>query len=248
MFDHLADQFDILWFDLPGHGASDNVTPFVGWNDAAERAHCAAVATGLFSGRSVYGIGHSLGGVLTLLSAHRHPQTYKSLVLLDPILFPAPMVVAARIVRAMGLTSWFNPQVKATIRRRQHWPDHAAVVEHLRRKSVFRDWTDESLQCFAHYATSASDHGVSLACHPQTETDFFAAMPDGLWRALDRVQCPVTMVMGQSSYPFALRAASAAAKRNTLLTAKFVVGSHCFMLEQPEMAAQQIIAAIEADH
>lgn len=245
MFRHLENRFDLLTLDIPGHGESDDVLPFVGWNNAAERVHSAAMATGLLEDRPVYGIGHSLGGALTLLSAYRHPEIYRGLVLLDPIIFPRSMMMLRRIVGVLGLTSRFHPHIKTTTRRRQQWTNRDQVLDYFRNKAVFKDWTEDSLRSFVTFAIRDVENGVALACKPSTEAAFFATLPRGLWRALEGIQCKTTMIMGQSTYPFSLRAANTAVKTNGNIKQQVVPGSHCYMQEDPGMAALAVTQALE---
>lgn len=244
MLEQLHASFDLLLFDIPGHGCSEEVTPQIGWNEAAERAHQAAVATGFCQGRPVYGVGHSLGGVLTLLSAYRHPAFYRQLVLLDPIIFPPRMLLLMRIVRLLGLTERFHPHIKSTLRRRRHWENREQVVEYLAARAVFKDWTLHSLNSFSKYAILDASDGVELACDPADEAHFFGALPNGLWRAIRGVKCKSTLLMGQNTYPFSLRAASLAENVNQQFEQVVLPGSHCFMQEYPERAAQQVASAL----
>ncbi len=244
MLRRLFEQFDLLMLDIPGHGRSDNISPFVGWNGAAELVHSAARASGLLEGRAVYGVGHSLGGALTILSAYKHQADYQGLVLLDPIIFPPHMMLLMRAVRVLGLTRQFHPHIKATLRRRRDWDSRAQLLDYLKSKAVFKAWTAEALESFARYATRDKDDGITLACKPETEAAFFATLPRGLWKSIEGLSCPVTLLMGQTSYPFAKRAAVIAENRNSNITQRVVKGSHCFMQEEPAQAAQQIIDTI----
>ncbi|MEM7258231.1 MAG: alpha/beta hydrolase [Pseudomonadota bacterium] len=240
----LQPHFDLLLLDIPGHGRSDHVAPFIGWNEAAERVHQAALATGLCADRAVYGVGHSLGGALTMLSAHRHPASYQGLVLLDPIIFPPHMLVLMRVVSALGLTERFHPHIKSTLRRRRRWDNRQQVVDYLATRAVFRDWTQDSLSSFANYAINDSDNGVELACKPEVEALFFGTLPSGLWRAIKGIQCPASLLMGQSTYPFSLRAATIAEKSNSNITQMVVPGSHCFMQEDPPGTAERVLRVL----
>ena len=243
MLQILADDFDVLAIDLPGHGRSDTPDVFPGWNAVAELAHTAAVQTGLLCDRPVIGAGHSLGGALTLLSAYRHANTYESLVLLDPIIFPKRLLMFMRIVSALGLTSVLHPHVTPTRRRRNGWPDRKAAYDYLHGRKIFENWTDEALLGFTNHALAVhTDNTVRLACDPETEATFFSTLPDGLWKALQGVSKNTTMIMGEKTYPFSLKAAHTADRLNKSISHKIVAGGHCFMQENPAMAAQELRA------
>ena len=71
----LAERFDILILDLPGHGRSDKLQPLTGFVEIAERVHTAAVDIVPGNNSTIIGIGHSVGSVITMLCASRHPET-----------------------------------------------------------------------------------------------------------------------------------------------------------------------------
>lgn len=245
----LAQHMDLLMFDIPGHGKSDSTNPFAGWNNTAELLYEAMLKTGLTRNRSVYGLGHSLGGVFTLLAAHAHPGTFKSLVLLDPILFPRQMLLFMWIVSRLGLTSRVHPHVLPTLRRRRHWPDKQVAFDYFHGRKIYRHWTDAAVQSYVDYALKDDpDGGVTLCCAPEMEARYFASLPKGMWAALENISCETRIVMGESSYPFSLKAANTAASKNNGISYSQVPGSHCFMQEHPQIAAQQILSAIGMDH
>ena len=68
----------LLFTDLPGHGASEgpDVNAQPDWNDMADRVANSIAAR---IDRPVTGIGHSMGGVVTLLAAARYPDLFSEL-------------------------------------------------------------------------------------------------------------------------------------------------------------------------
>lgn len=241
----LTKHMDLLMFDIPGHGKSDPTMPFAGWNNTAEILFEAMQKTGLSQDREVYGLGHSLGGVFTLLAAHTHPEAYRSLVLLDPILFPRKMLLFMWIVSHLGLTSRVHPNVAPTLRRRRHWPDKEAAFEYFHGRKIYRDWTDSAVQSYIDYALEDDPAGgVTLSCTPEMESRYFASLPKGMWKSLNNISCDTTILMGESSYPFSLEAALTAQAKNKAVFCHKVPGSHCFMQEYPEQAAAEILSAL----
>ena len=81
----------LLFTDLPGHGASGgpDVNAQPDWNDMADRVANSIAAR---IDRPVTGIGHSMGGVVTLLAAARYPDLFSRVVLLDPVLFSREVI------------------------------------------------------------------------------------------------------------------------------------------------------------
>lgn len=245
MHNLLAQHVDMLMLDIPGHGKSDRAMPFAGWNKTAAMLHQAIQKTGLTQNRTVYGVGHSLGGIFTLLTARANPSAYRSLVLLDPILFPRAMLFGLKVVSRLGLTSIVHPHVRPTLKRRKHWSDKQEAFNYFHGRKIYRDWTDAAVQSYVDYALKDSpDGGLTLCCDPETESAFFASLPVGVWDALKFLPQHVSILKGDTTYPFSLKAAMTAQSLNSNIQCKVVDGSHCFMQEDPESAATEVLSAI----
>ncbi len=245
----LARQFDLLMFDLPGHGCSAS-DDFVGWNPAAEHLHQAlSLCDEFIAGREVHAVGHSLGGMLSMLAASRHPGAFKSMVMLDPIMFPQPLLFFMHLVSKAGLTSVFHPFVKSTLRRRREWSSKEEAFDYFHQRKIFKGWQDRSLQSYIDHALKSSDEsegtsGVQLRCDPALEAQWFASLPEKLWPSVASLDCRVSVFMGQGTYPFALRAGAYAQKKNANITFSVVPGGHCFMQEFPEQSAEYVLSAL----
>lgn len=245
MHNILARHVDLLLLDIPGHGQSDPLIPFAGWNKTAGLLREAIQKTGLLENRTVYGVGHSLGGIFTLLTAREDPAMYQSLVLLDPILFPPNMLFGMRVVSRLGLTGFVHPHVRPTLRRRRHWDTREDAYHYFHGRKIFRDWTDDAIRSYVEHALcDDSGGGVTLCCAPETESAFFASLPDGVWDALKFLEIKARILKGDTSYPFSHKAASKAQAMNQNIEYKVVSGGHCFMQEQPQAAATEVLASI----
>ena len=245
MLELIAPHYDLLMFDIPGHGESDPAGPDVGWNETADLVWQAMLQTGLTRDRDVYGVAHSLGGAFSLLSSHRHPGVFKSLVLLDPIIFPRRLLLFMRVISFLRLTARFHPHVSSTLRRRRHWQDRQAAYEYFHGRKIYRDWTDAAVKSYIDYALKdESEGGVALCCTPETEARYFASLPRGMWDALKNINIETKIVMGESSYPFSYKAAITAQTKNNYIRCTTVPGTHCFMQEYPEAAATLVLSVL----
>ena len=87
------------------------------WDDMADDLAQALRARGL---EGVIGVGHSMGGVATLLASVKHPKLFRAVVALDPVLFTGSRLLlfhAAR--RCSGCGAAFLPPA---------WPGAAATL------------------------------------------------------------------------------------------------------------------------
>ncbi|OED43870.1 hypothetical protein AB833_02955 [Chromatiales bacterium (ex Bugula neritina AB1)] len=241
----LAGEYDLLMLDLPGHGSSDATSPYPGWNTTAEMMYEGMQK--LLGGCSspVYLVGHSLGGVLALLTACRHPRAFSGLVLLDPVLFPQRMLLGMRLLSWFGLTARVHPFVTPTLKRKCVWDSREAAFAYLHGRKIYKGWSDEALKSFTSYAlTDRQQAGVTLSCSPQLEAHYFSSLPDGLWSAITSFSGSAHLLMGEDSYPFAKKAARIAAIKNNRIKHSIVPGGHCFMQEFPDSTSNRIFAAI----
>jgi pimeloyl-ACP methyl ester carboxylesterase len=243
----LARDFDLWLCDAPGHGDSDATPRFAGWNRCADAALEAFQA-----GRAAYGdvplmaVGHSFGGVQTALLLGAAGQPFSRAVLLDPVLFPPPMLLAAQIMGRAG-TGLVNPLARATKRRRREWPSREHARERLRGRGTYRGWDEAALDAFITHALRDSPDGpagqVQLKCAPELESTIFSTMPDQLWSRLRRITVPTLLLHGDATMPF-VRAGCARAHAHNAphVHVQATTGGHCFMQEHPADAAARVRA------
>ena len=241
----LAESMPPLWTlmssDLPGHG----LTPVINaswpdWNDMADRLAQNVVSK---AGRPVVGIGHSMGGVITLLMAAKYPSLFKQIVLLDPVLFPSHMLIGQRVVYSTGL--WGKlPLVKKTMERQSVWNDRQHMKESLRQKALYKDWHPSALDGFCETGSRDTDNGVELACLPSWEAKIFGSAPAGLWAAIRSVSVPVHILVADHGFGFIPASVERAKRLNPHISSELFGGSHCFPMERPAETAAAIQAVL----
>jgi len=191
------------------------------------------------SGAPVIGVGHSLGGVATAFAAARRPELFRAVVLVDPVLItPVRRVLYNR-------ATWLLPPkralLRATRRRRDSWPDRAAVFENLRRKRLFREVDDDGLRdCVDAMVEDAPGGGVRLRFPREWEAAIFARAPRA-WQALGKLRALPTLAIraGRSNL---MNDAVWAMWRRTCPSARFetVDGTHLVPIERPDEVAAVI--------
>jgi len=185
--------------------------------------------------RGIVGIGHSMGGVLTLWAAVRRPDLFRAVVLIDPVVLPPAWLLMVRLLRLAGLQRRL-PLVQGALRRRRTWPSRQACYDHYRRKPLFATWSDASLWAYVEAGTrERADGRVELAYPPEWEARIFATTPTDIWRAVPRLRTPALIIRGERSDTF--RPESQARMARLLPQAQFVVipnAGHLAPMERPE--------------
>ena len=237
----LAQRYAIHTTDLPGHGMSQRAElRWPDWRGMADTVERLMVQHFVSQPeRSRIGIGHSLGGVVTLLQAHQYPERFERLILLDPVLFPLGIKLAQATMQRLGL--WpLMPLPRAARRRRSRWSSVTEMEQHLAQKNFYRRWHPQALSGFVRDGHQSQEHGVELSCPPEWEARIFASYPRRLFQALRQVSVPVDLICAHHSFPFIIRSARRAAQLNPNIRVNLWGKGHCFPMEQPEQTAQLI--------
>lgn len=189
----------------------------------------------------VIGVGHSLGGVLTLWAAVRHPERFRAVVLMDPVILPPAWLTVVRLLRLLGVERRL-PLVRRALRRRRTWPSRQTCFEEYRGKPFFVRWPEESLRAYVEAGTEErGDGSVELVYPPEWEAHIFATTPTDIWRAVPRLRVPALFLRGAHSDTF--RPASQVRVQRCLPQAHCVTigdAGHMLPFEQPARTARAI--------
>lgn len=185
--------------------------------------------------RGIVGVGHSIGGVLTMWASIRRPDLFRAVVLIDPVILPPALLFILRWMRRFSLNRHY-PLVQRALRRRQSWPSRQACFEHYRNKPFFARWSDESLWAYVEAGTrEESDGSATLVYPPVWEAHIFATTPLDIWRDVPRLRPPLLVIRGAETDTF--RAASQRRMARLVPQARFAViadAAHLVPLERPQ--------------
>jgi pimeloyl-ACP methyl ester carboxylesterase len=166
----LSSVCDVVLVDLPGHGASDPLRRRVTIEDVAGAVACVLEDAGIVRATVC---GHSLGGMVAQVLAHRHGAVARSLVLAET---------------AIGVRTTPAERAGAAITR--WWLTHGSVsMQALARVSA------------RSYGTTSRSRAYLLAEMPRMDRESFRAVWGALERYdgvvhLSRIACPTWVVVG----------------------------------------------------
>ncbi|MFK3649860.1 alpha/beta fold hydrolase [Lysobacter enzymogenes] len=200
--------------------------------------------------RRIFLVGHSLGGYLSLLASHRLAGTALASRLGGVVMLDSPLIAGwrARLVqlgRRTGLDNLVMP-TRATLQRRRHWPDRAAVRAHFLAKPAFARWDARVLDDYVEHGTRAADDGArELFFEREIEYRIYRSLPTTSLSGLTaQLRTPVGFLAGTRSRELR-NAGSAATRRLVGERWSWVEGSHLFPMERPLETAQAIEAMLE---
>lgn len=144
----------------------------------------------------VIGIGHSLGGILTLYCAVLRPDRFHGAALIDPVLFPRHLLPVIWAAQRLGLHRHF-PIARSAARRRDRFASRDEARAHFQGRGIFANFTPEALEGYLEGALRpASDGGLTLSWPRAWEARIFSLIPVDAWDALERLRVPLLLVRG----------------------------------------------------
>ena len=237
-----------------GHDAHYPVTN--NWPHLVEQlAHFAGQASAA-EGQGVFLVGHSLGGILSLMCAARHPQLgdhpVRGVVMLDSPVVSGWRASTIGLIKRTPIMARFSP-ARASQRRRQTWPTRDAVLESFQKKRAFACWDPQVLKDYVvhGFRDVHDEHGqhVELAFSREIETAIYNTLPDNVGGLLRRhpLRMPLSFVRG--SHSFEMKQLGEGPLRKLVNKHpgglwQSIEGSHLYPMEQPLATADSIHQAI----
>ncbi|QYF93250.1 alpha/beta hydrolase [Massilia sp. PAMC28688] len=230
-FDHLGEDFEIRSVDMYGHDPRYPVTD--GWPRLVDHL-IDSLAT---YGEPVILVGHSLGGMLSMMAAKQRPDLVRCVVMLDSPVVAGWRAVLLRMSKGKNWSDNFSP-AKFSKKRRNVFPDIQAAHDHFMSKPMFAAWSPGVLRDYLEHGLEPHAEGVQLRFRREIETEIYRGLPHHLGSLMNKdYPVPIGFVGGVDSVE--LRQAGLGATR-ALVKDNFsqIEGGHLFPMERPEKAAR----------
>jgi lipase len=224
----------IFALDIRGHGRSSKPAPPYEWRKFG--TDIAQIAAELGLSRAL-GVGHSMGGHAVTLAAALRPESFASLLLIDPV------------IRSRG--AYVGPWREAhfVAKRRNRWDSAQEMFDRFQDRPPFAAWDPAVLRDYCNFGLLPDRDGFVLACPPAIESAIYENSPapsSDIYTEIDTIRIPVRVVrsvkqmdhsdvMGRS--PTAPELASGFAHGQDIPTAEY---SHFIPMEGPEFTARLV--------
>ena len=191
-------------------------------------------------------VGHSYGGVASLIAAARHPGRYRALVMLDPTLLPAVVLDHFRVAKATGWrTPIPHPLAGRARERRSEFASRDEAFDAWRGRKLFADWSDQSLRDYVNAGLVSNGSGFSLRWSPAWEAHSYESIYTEAWDEIPKLSpdLPVLLLRGGDSDTFVAASGERFKQLAPWATVEAVPGfGHLFPMAAPQETARRILA------
>ena len=219
------------------------------WRDAADD-----LLQGLerYDLRDIVAVGHSLGGVISMLALLKQPARFRALIMLDPVLLPQETLDQLAKAREAGRIDAM-PLVQGARRRRQVFDSRDDAYSRFRQKPIFADWSAEALSLYVEHGLRPREYnaGFELCWSPEWEAHYFATVYHDIWHDLPKLNALAPTLIIRAEHSDTLPAASFARARSLLPGAAFheLRGQgHLFPQAAPQETARVIAEWLATRH
>jgi pimeloyl-ACP methyl ester carboxylesterase len=200
----------------------------------------------------IIGVGHSVGGTITLRASLRRPDLFSTLVLLDPVIFIPRKAMVWTLIFNLGLGYLLHPLTNSALRRRREFESVDAMYANYRSKEIFRKIDDPGLRAYVEaLAKNKSNGAIELAYSPEWEAKIYVTsmqLSNEIWRNLPKLKIPLLILRGQSTKTFIPQAASMVQRKLPKAVIQNIPDSgHLVPLEKPEAVHRAIQEYLYSD-
>lgn len=194
----------------------------------------------------VIGLGHSLGAVTTMMAAHKRPDLFRALILVEPIFLP-PTILRYFRQQPGSVQSYQLPPVEIAKRRRNGWADRQEAFDYFRPKPVFARWPDRALWDYVKYGLERENSGeLKLVFSPDWEAHIYSRPPTEVWELIPQITHPLMVIRGLGSDALLVEAWQLLKKTQAKgLYVEIPDSGHLVPMERPQEVVKEIIRFVQ---
>ncbi len=229
-----------------GHNPAYPVTS--NWPHLVEEVHAFAKPLTEEHPGPVVLVGHSLGGMLSLMLAAQYPALANAVVMVDAPAVGGLQAKVLQLSKTLSLNEKFSPGAISS-KRRNAWQSLEEVRAHFASKKIFAKWDPQVLNDYVIHGTHEehTEQGVQrvLSFDRNIETQIYNSVPHNLERLLKKypLACPVSLVAARHSREMRL-AGTDFTQKITKGRIMMIDGTHLVPMEKPVVTAAAIEASI----
>lgn len=243
LFQHLRERgFTLSAIDRFGHDPRYPVTS--NWPHLVQQLADFAAEEVAKHGEPVFFVGHSLGGIVSTMTAALHPELARAVLMLDSPLISGWRANAVGVAKRTQMVGTVSPG-RVSRGRRKLWASDEDALQHFARKKAFARWEPQVLRDYIAHGLQDENGQRALRFDRDVETAIYNTLPHNLVTLLRKhpLQCPAAFIGGLSSVEMQ-QVGMALTTRITQGRVSMLDGTHLFPMEQPLITAAAVEAAL----
>jgi len=142
-------------------------------------------------------IGHSMGGIASLIAASINPQIITKVILIDPVILPEQLIHQMS-EQQMEDRLRQNPMVQIALKRRNIWPTKQAAKEYFNSKSFFKKFSSQAKSDFLTHGIMELEDGFHLSYSNKWEARIYGTVVNP-WPYLRSNSVPMHIIKAEQS-------------------------------------------------
>lgn len=239
LFKALESHYDYCYVEKIGHNPNFPVTE--NWDYLVDEVIDSVKRQ---ADRPVIAVGHSLGGVLSLLAAVKEPSLFKAVIMIDAPLLGRMKSNMVRLAKILGFIDYVTPANRSR-GRLQHWSNKEQLMNYLKTRPLFKTFTHACLQDYIDFGLKKVGDDYHLVFDNHIEYLIFRTIPHDLHRYSGQLKVPAALIYGSQSSVvdrFDVRYM----KQHYHMHCFKMKGTHMLPMEVPERVAEQVVSALNA--
>lgn len=191
----------------------------------------------------VIAVGHSLGGVLSVMACSKRPDLFRAIILLDSPLLGRVKSHLIKLSKFLKLINRITP-AKRVQNRQEFWSSREEALKYFKNKLLFKNFTEECLNDYINYGLVKQQSRYSLWFSREIEYQIYRTLPHQLYQHEDKLSIPCCLIYGKQSR--IIKAADIDYMQKHYLTSVVPIpGTHMFPMENPKLTADIILQWLE---
>lgn len=195
--------------------------------------------------KDMIGMGHSMGGCVSLFAADMQAGLFKKLIFIDPVFLPKKYIYSAMLMPSSVMMKR-NPIAVIASKRRNTWENKQEALAFFQSKKVYQQVEEQVLEDFVQYGLKPTLSGQETLAYPREWEARIYTLPPNIWPPLKRLNIPSMGIKAEHSnviFPQSWALWQKLQPNATYL--EYPGSSHLVPLEFPEGLSTEILKFIE---